>query len=116
MHRYDNLQIWKKSTELSLLVYKKTKTFPDDEKFWLTNQLRRATVSVPSNIAEGSRRASKKDFNYFLIVASGSLAELETQIFLAYKLEYLTENDYTLLMQHTTEISKMLTSFIKSLK
>lgn len=116
MHRYDNLQIWKKSTELCVLIYTHTKSFPDEEKFGLTNQLRRATVSVPSNIAEGSRRVSKKDFKHFLLIASGSLAETETQLLIANSLGYLKDNDYYILKEKTVEISKMITSFIQKLQ
>jgi four helix bundle protein len=115
MHRYDNLQIWKKSTELCLLIYKQTKKFPEEERFGLTNQLRRAAVSVPSNIAEGSRRTTKKDFNHFLLISSGSLAEIETQLFLAKELNYLRESDYTALKELAVEISKMITSFSRNL-
>ncbi|MEN9881357.1 MAG: hypothetical protein RLZZ308_540 [Candidatus Parcubacteria bacterium] len=113
MHRHDNLQIWKKSTELCLLIYKQTKDFPEEEKFCLVNQLRRSSISVPSNIAEESRRTSTKDFKHFLLIASGSLTEIDIQLFLAKELQYLQECDYTQSKTLTAEISKMLHSFYK---
>ena len=116
MHRHDNLHIWKKSTSLCVIIYKKTKQFPEDEKFGLINQLRRAAVSVPSNIAEGSRRSSKKEFKHFLLTASGSLAEIDTQLFLSKELGYLEEGDYNQLKDSASEISKMIASFIKSME
>ncbi len=80
---YKNLIVWQKSMDLVLLIYSLTKKFPEEEIYGLTSQMKRAEVSVPSNIAEGSRRSSKKDFRNFLLNAYGSGAELETQIKIA---------------------------------
>ena len=89
---HKDLQVWKKSMELVEDVYVLTKSFPDEEKFGLTNQMRRAAISVPSNLAEGSARKSDKEFIQFLHIALGSLAEVETQYLIAFKLRYIKED------------------------
>ena len=89
MKKYQKLVVWKQAMELALSVYKCTQGFPDEEKFGLTSQMRRASVSVASNIAEGAGRGSDKDFVRFLTMARGSLNELETQVLLATQLGYL---------------------------
>jgi four helix bundle protein len=91
---YKNLTIWKSSIDLVERVYKLSKLFPADEKFGLTSQIRRASVSVPSNIAEGYCRQGQKETAHFISIAIGSLAEVETQIIIANKLGYL-ENQIT---------------------
>ena len=83
MHRFKELEIWKKSRKFCSEIYIATADFPTDEKFGLTNQLRRASVSIPSNIAEGSSRNSQKDFSRFLEIAIGSAYEIETQLIIA---------------------------------
>ena len=83
MHRFKELEIWKKSRKFCSEIYSATADFPADEKFGLTNQLRRASVSIPSNIAEGSSRNSQKDFSRFLEIAIGSAYEIETQLIIA---------------------------------
>lgn len=80
MNGYKNLDVWKKSFELAKVVYTTTKHFPKEELYGLVSQIRRAVVSLPSNIAEGSKRSSRKDFCQFLRIAQGSGAELETQL------------------------------------
>jgi four helix bundle protein len=108
-HRsYKQLKVWEKSTEMVLLVYAATAKFPKEEMYGLTSQVRRCAVSVPSNIAEGSERKSDKDFMRFLRMANASLAELETQLFIALKLSYLEEAVYMQLLQANTEIGKMI--------
>jgi four helix bundle protein len=82
-HRFKELNIWKLSRVFCSEIYEVTSTFPDKEKFGLTNQLRRASVSIPSNIAEGSSRKSNKDFSRFLEIAIGSMYEIETQLLIA---------------------------------
>lgn len=113
MHQYKNLVIWQKSTMLCLALYKITATFPDTEKFGLTNQLRRAAVSIPSNIAEGSKRSTKKDFRSFLAIAHGSGAEVETQLYIAKELTYISEKEYSIITADLEEVMKMLGTLIK---
>ena len=90
MH-HKNLEAWKKSIELVIKVYRETKNFPQEEKYGLTNQIRRAAVSVPSNIAEGCARGSDKENARFIDIALGSLAELETQLIIAERLNYMKQ-------------------------
>src|SRR5574343_265983 len=94
MHDYKKLKIWEMSTQLAIDLYRVTKAFPKDEMYGLTSQMRRSVVSIPSNIAEGSKRSTKKDFKSFLVIAHGSGAEFETQLFIAKEVGYLQENDY----------------------
>ncbi|MCZ8230485.1 four helix bundle protein [Flavobacterium sp.] len=89
---HKDLEVWKKSMDLVLQVYQITNLFPDTEKFGLTSQMRRAAVSIPSNIAEGAARKSDKEFIQFLYIALGSLAEVETQYLIAIRLQYLNED------------------------
>ncbi len=89
---HKDLDVWKKSMDLVEEVYALSNFFPDDEKFGLTNQIRRASVSIPSNISEGAARKSDKEFVQFLYIALGSLSELETQYLIAVRLKYITEN------------------------
>lgn len=89
---HKDLDVWKKSMDLVESIYSLSKSFPDDEKFGLTNQIRRASVSIPSNISEGAARKSDKEFIQFLYIALGSLSELETQYLIAVRLKYITEN------------------------
>ena len=85
---YQNLEVWKESIELVKAIYLLTHNFPEDEKFGLTSQIRRAVISIPSNIAEGSARYSNKDTARFVDIAIGSLAEVETQLIIAKELGY----------------------------
>ena len=86
---HKDLDVWKKSMDLVEGVYRLTKSFPDSEKYGLTNQMRRCAVSIPSNIAEGAGRNSKKEFKQFLYISLGSISELETQLIISSKLNYL---------------------------
>ena len=99
---------------LSLDVYRDTKAFPDDERYGLTSQLRRAAVSIPSNIAEGHGRDSAGDLIRFCNIALGSLAELETQLLLARELTYLERTATDGLLQQAEEIGRMLRGLIRS--
>ena len=90
MH-HKNLEAWKKSIELVTKVYSETKNFPQEEKYGLTNQIRRSAVSIPSNIAEGCARGSDKESARFIDIALGSLAELETQLIIAENLNYIKQ-------------------------
>ena len=113
LRNHKDLTVWKRSFELVILLYKVTDNFPKSEKYSLTSQIRRSAVSVPSNIAEGAARSSKKEFNQFLYIALGSLSELETQILIAAEVNYLNPNDIIPMIE---EIRKMLLGLIKSLK
>lgn len=111
---YKELIIWQKSMKLVTMIYEITKTFPDDERFGLTSQMRRCSVSVPSNIAEGWGRLSRKNYIQFLRISRGSLYELETQILITKQLNYI--NDSKEVESLIIEISKMLNSLIKKLE
>lgn len=111
-----DLLVWQKSMDLVEAIYRVTLKLPSHEQFGLTSQLRRAAVSVPSNIAEGYGRQSSGSYRQFLSVSRGSLLELETQIELCVRLKYLTEADTVTIMRDITEISKMLTSLISKIK
>ncbi len=92
MHNYKKLQVWQDAVEIAVEVYALTKNFPSSEQFGLVSQLRRASVSVASNIAEGSGRNNNKEFNHFLGLAAGSSYELETQLIITSKLEFCDQN------------------------
>ena len=113
MHNYKNLIVWKKSVDLSLSIYKLVLKFPEHEKFAITSQIRRSSVSIPSNIAEGSKRTTKKDFRNFLCIASGSGAELETQLYIAHNLGYISKIDYERVIFELDEIMKIIGTLIK---
>lgn len=115
MSTYKDLKVWSLSYELVLVIYKVTNKFPKDEIYGLTSQIRRASISIPSNIAEGSKRGGKKDFCNFLRIAQGSGAELETQVLLVKDLGYITEKEYTELICLLDSVMKILTVFIKKL-
>ena len=108
MRRYRKLKVWDKAAALALRVYDCTTSFPKTEIYGLSAQLRRAAISVPSNIAEGSERRSDKDFIRFLRLSAGSLAELETQLYLALKLGYIDESHYSHLTDECYEVGKMI--------
>lgn len=116
MHHFKELKIWQRAMSLTKLVYQVTEGFPKSEQFGLTNQLRRAAVSVPSNIAEGCGRASDKQLIYFLTIAQGSLCEVETQILLAFELKFLEEVQLNSLTAEIKDIQRMNFAFVKRLK
>jgi len=103
---HKDLEVWKKSMDLVEEIYALSKFFPDDEKFGLTNQIRRAVVSVPSNISEGAARKNDKEFIQFLYIALGSLAEVETQYMIAIRLNYINKNQEV--ENRINEVKKML--------
>ena len=109
------MKVWEKSHQLTLEVYKITKMFPRDERFGLTSQTRRASASIPANIAEGCGRRGAKEFDRFLQIAMGSASELEYHFLLARDLDFLNDSDYERLAEKVTEIKRMLTSFIQKL-
>ena len=115
MRSFKDLKVWKKGHELTLGIYQATKSFPKDEMYGLTSQLRRAAASIPANIAEGCVRGSIAEFRHFLQVALGSASELEYHILLSHELGYLDKSQYERLGSGATELKRMLTSFIQKL-
>lgn len=113
---YQDLIVWQKSMDLAVAVYTATKSFPKEETYGLTSQIRRAVVSISSNIAEGGSRNTVGEFVQFLGISKGSIAELETQIILANRLGYLTDVQKDELISACNEVSKMLMALAKSLK
>ena len=116
MKTHKDLDVWKKSVSLVTSIYEVTKTFPKDEIYGITNQIRRSAVSIPSNIAEGSARKGEKEFIQFLYISLGSMAELETQLIIANNLKYVNLNDYELMTGRLEEIRKMIIGLIKFVK
>lgn len=112
MHKYKDLDVWKRSIKLTVGIYKITKAFPSDEKFGLTSQMRRSAVSIPSNIAEGGGRKSNKEFVQFLSIAYASLCELETQVLISAELEIISQADTKSISQEIGEIQKMIYTLI----
>ncbi len=110
-----DLIVWQKAMDLVELVYRLSDQFPPDERFRLTSQITRAAVSVPSNIAEGNARWSRKDYVRFLAIAKGSLMETETQVMLAVRLGFLSNDMAQPALDLIVEISKMLTTMRKRL-
>ena len=110
-----DLDVWKKSIDLVTLIYKFTANYPKDEMYGLTSQIRRCAVSIPSNIAEGSARTTKKDFSHFLAIALGSVAELETQLIISKNLNYLPETVLNELMPELISIRRMTLGLRKSI-
>ncbi len=114
MATHKDLDIWKLGVELVEGVYKVTSNFPREEMYSLISQMRKAALSIPSNIAEGAARNSDKEFLQFLYIALGSLAELETQIIIASKLKYIDEDNF--LLGFTEKLRRKLLNFIKHVK
>lgn len=112
---FRDLIAWQKAKALVRLVYEVTRAFPNEERFGLAMQLRRAAVSIPSNIAEGRGRGTKKDFAHFLMQARGSLYEAETQIELAGELNYISAQDLARLLEACNELSRVLNGLINSM-
>src|SRR3990172_7143085 len=111
-----DLLVWQKSMDLVVAIYRITQKLPSHEQFGLISQLRRAAVSIPSNIVEGYGRQSSGSYRQFLSVSRGSLLEVETQIEICVRLGYLTEEDTSGVLAGITELGKMLTSLISKIK
>jgi four helix bundle protein len=112
---YKDLLVWQRSIQLSLAIYRLTATFPQDERYGLTSQLRRAGVSVPSNIAEGYGRGTRKEYKHFLMVARGSTLEVQTQLTIARELEFCQQDQMAKAEWLSEEVSKMLYSLVGKL-
>jgi four helix bundle protein len=116
MGSHKDLKVWQKAIELADKVFIATDSFPSDQRFSLARQLQASIVSVPSNIAEGSARSSKKEFLYFLHVARGSLAEADTQLIIARHRGYIKDMLYKEIELLANESGRMLTKLIQTLK
>ena len=115
MH-YKDLTVWQKAMDLTAEIYRITKKLPKEELYGLTNQMRRSAVSVPSNIAEGNGRASTGDYVRFLTIARGSVAEVETQLLIGVRLDFLSQEDIAAALSLIDEVGRMLNSMIKKLR
>ena len=116
IYSYKDLIVWQKSMTLVDEIYKVTKKFPQEELFSLTNQIRRSAVSIPSNIAEGHQRGTRKDYAHFITIAFGSSAELETQLLIARRQNYNTMNDFEKCDNFLEEVVKMLNTLQSKLR
>ena len=107
-HNFKNLEVWKKSRQLVAEIYLLAANFPSDEKFGITSQLKRAIISIPLNIAEGSGRNSEKEFSYFLSIAYSSALEAETILYLCLDLQLISEEKLDIFVKKINEIQKMI--------
>lgn len=116
MRTHKDLIVYRKSIDFVTLVYQITKQFPKEELYSLANQMRRAAISIPSNISEGAARNHNKEFIQFLYIALGSASEIETQILISYNLKYISEDDFKVMENLIIEIRKLINGLIKSIK
>ena len=115
MFNFEKLDVWQKAIEFADFVYSETRRFPNEERFGLTNQMRRAALSISSNIAEGSSRMSQIDFARFIEIGTGSVFEVVSQAFIAKKQSFLTGETFHFLYESAEELSRMLSGLRKSL-
>ncbi|AUC15017.1 four helix bundle protein [Tenacibaculum sp. SZ-18] len=115
MNNYENLKIWEKAMNLVEEVYSVIKLMPEEEKYGLVSQIKRCSISIPSNIAEGAGRNSKKEFKHFLSIANGSTCELETQILLSARLKFIKNEQVKNILNLCNEVKKMNFSLQRSL-
>ena len=113
---FEELPVWKDARKFANKIYNLTKKFPKEENYGLTSQITRATVSIGSNIAEGFDRYSKKDFIKFLIIARGSISEIQNDLYIALDLKYINQNDFQETYALAKELGKQINGFIKYLK
>lgn len=113
---YQDLKVWQLGVEITLETYRLTNSFPSREVYGLASQMRRAAVSIPSNIAEGKSRGHTKDLIRFLSISRGSVSELETQLIVAEKLAYVSKHDFSRVMKMLDEESRMLASLRRTLR
>jgi four helix bundle protein len=116
MHNYKELKVWQKARELVKFIYGLTKKYPKEEIYALTSQVRRAAVSIPSNIAEGAGHSSKKEFSRYLGIAYASSCELDTQIILSYDLDFINQDELSNSGNYIEELQKMLSGLLKSIE
>lgn len=115
-HNFKNLNVWKKSVDLAVKVYKTTKSFPSEEKFGITSQMRRASVSIPSNIAEGTAKSTSKSFVNSLDISLGESYELETQAIIANLVGLINDEEFQILDQDITEVQRMINGLISTVE
>jgi four helix bundle protein len=113
---FENLLVWQKAVDLTIIIYQKTSSFPKEEIYGITSQIRRAAVSISSNIAEGSAKGSKRDFVRYILIALGSIAELKTQLIISSKLDYLDKSNFEEIYNKTEEVSYLLVKLKASLE
>ena len=116
MRPHENLEVWKKSVDFVVEIYKLTESFPNEEKFGLTSQVRRASVSIPTNIAEGAARTSNKEFAHFLSISQGSASEVATEILIAAKLGFIEKESFAEISAKLNEIGRMITGLRNHIK
>jgi four helix bundle protein len=116
MHNFKELTVWKEAKDLSVISYKKTRSFPKTEMYGLASQMSRSAISIPSNIAEGTGRNSSKDFSRFIDIAIGSSFELETQLIISSELELIESSVLEELKKQVVKVQKMLFNFNKHLR
>ena len=115
MKTHKNLNVWQKAIDFVTIIYKETNSFPKSELYGLTNQIRRSAVSIPSNIAEGAGRTSRKEFSRFLSISIGSASELETQLIISKNLEFINDMTFERITKELEETRKMTIGLMKSL-
>ena len=115
MQNYSNLLVWQKSHQLTLDIYEVTRSFPKNEQFGITSQMRRASSSVPTNLAEGSGKLTQHDFRNFVLISFGSSNELEYLLLLSFDLHYLDEYEFARLDEQIKEVKRMLSGLINSI-
>ncbi len=115
IHNFKELVVWQKAMDLAVFTYQLTGLFPKEEKYGLISQIQRCCVSIPSNIAEGSGRVSKKEFQHFISIAMGSSFELETQMILAFRFNYINEQQINEFSTSVPPVQKMLFGLYNSL-
>lgn len=113
---YEDLIVWQKADQLAIVIFKLAKNFPREELFGLTSQMKRSSLSIPANIAEGFARGTQKEYTRFLYISWGSLVETEYYIKFAYKLSYINDNQLKNMLMRTNEIGRMINSLIKVIK
>jgi len=112
---YENLDAWKEATSLAVRIYQITRTFPKEEMYGITSQIRRAVISISSDIAEGAGRKSKKDFQQFVHVASGSLNEVESLLHICFRLDLVKPNVYQELKEDVDKVGRLIGGLLKYL-
>jgi four helix bundle protein len=116
MRPHEKLDVWKRAIDFVIAIYKATESFPKEERFGLTSQIRRAAVSIPANIAEGAARTSPREFAHFLSNSQGSASELNTELLIAYRLGNMHESEYRALISTLDDLGRMLTGLSRHLQ